>query len=146
MAIGFVLAQAPAADLVVLDEPSSYLDVGQRLAAASAVRAAASAHGCHVVAVEHDLALVDFLADRVCCLYGSPGAYGVVTAPGSAARAVNSYLGGFLPADNVRFREEALSFDGAWSSSVVDDDNAVRGAAAAHHRYPAMTKTLENFR
>ena len=35
----------------------------------------------YVVAVEHDLAVLDYLSDFICCLYGKPGAYGVVTMP-----------------------------------------------------------------
>ena len=35
----------------------------------------------YVVVVEHDLAVLDYLSDFICCLYGKPGAYGVVTMP-----------------------------------------------------------------
>ena len=31
--------------------------------------------------VEHDLSVLDYLSDFICCLYGVPGAYGVVTMP-----------------------------------------------------------------
>ena len=31
--------------------------------------------------VEHDLSVLDYLSDYICCLYGVPGAYGVVTMP-----------------------------------------------------------------
>jgi hypothetical protein len=31
--------------------------------------------------VEHDLSVLDYLSDFICCLYGKPGAYGVVTMP-----------------------------------------------------------------
>ena len=34
-----------------------------------------------VIAVEHDLSILDYLSDFICCLYGQPGAYGVVTMP-----------------------------------------------------------------
>ena len=34
-----------------------------------------------MVVVEHDLAVLDYLSDFICCLYGKPGAYGVVTMP-----------------------------------------------------------------
>ena len=34
-----------------------------------------------MVVVEHDLAVLDYLSDFVCCLYGKPGVYGVVTMP-----------------------------------------------------------------
>ena len=31
--------------------------------------------------MEHDLSVLDYLSDYICCLYGMPGAYGVVTMP-----------------------------------------------------------------
>lgn len=31
--------------------------------------------------VEHDLSVLDYLSDFICCLYGVPSAYGVVTMP-----------------------------------------------------------------
>lgn len=34
-----------------------------------------------MIVVEHDLAVLDYLSDYVCVLYGAPGAYGVVTTP-----------------------------------------------------------------
>ena len=64
----------------MFDEPSSYLDVKQRLRAARVIRAMAE-EGKYVIVVEHDLAVLDYLSDYVCCLYGKPGAYGVVTSP-----------------------------------------------------------------
>jgi hypothetical protein len=29
-----------------------------------------------VIVVEHDLSVLDYLSDFICCLYGKPGAYG----------------------------------------------------------------------
>lgn len=31
--------------------------------------------------MEHDLSVLDYLSDFICCLYGVPSAYGVVTMP-----------------------------------------------------------------
>ena len=64
----------------MFDEPSSYLDIKQRLNAAKAIRSILSMDN-YVIVVEHDLAVLDFLSDFICCLYGAPGAYGVVTMP-----------------------------------------------------------------
>ena len=63
-----------------------------------------------VVAVEHDLSVLDYLSDFICCLYGQPGAYGVVTMPASVREGINIFLAGFIPAENMRFRDDALSF------------------------------------
>jgi ATP-binding cassette subfamily E protein 1 len=63
-----------------------------------------------VIVVEHDLAVLDYLSDFICCLYGKPGAYGVVTLPFSVREGINIFLAGFVPTENLRFREEALTF------------------------------------
>jgi ATP-binding cassette subfamily E protein 1 len=60
--------------------------------------------------VEHDLSILDYLSDYICCLYGSPGAYGVVTLPFSVREGINIFLNGFIPTENMRFREEKLTF------------------------------------
>jgi translation initiation factor RLI1 len=60
--------------------------------------------------VEHDLSILDYLSDYICCLYGSPGAYGVVTLPSSVREGINIFLNGFIPSENMRFREEKLTF------------------------------------
>ena len=64
----------------------------------------------YVIVVEHDLAVLDYLSDFICCLYGKPGAYGVVTMPFSVREGINIFLSGFVPTENLRFREEALTF------------------------------------
>jgi ATP-binding cassette, sub-family E, member 1 len=53
----------------MFDEPSSYLDVKQRLKAARMIRSLLS-HDNYVVAVEHDLSILDYLSDFICVLYG----------------------------------------------------------------------------
>lgn len=60
--------------------------------------------------MEHDLSILDYLSDYICCLYGSPGAYGVVTLPFSVREGINVFLNGFIPTENMRFREEKLTF------------------------------------
>jgi len=64
----------------MFDEPSSYLDVKQRLRAAVAIRNLIAANK-YIIVVEHDLSVLDYMSDFICCLYGVPGAYGVVTMP-----------------------------------------------------------------
>jgi ATP-binding cassette subfamily E protein 1 len=71
----------------MFDEPSSYLDVKQRLKAAQAIRALIASNQ-YIIVVEHDLSVLDYLSDFICCLYGMPGAYGVVTMPFSVREGV----------------------------------------------------------
>jgi len=90
-----------------------------------------------VLVVEHDLAVLDYLSDYVCCLYGQPGAYGVVTMPFSVREGINVFLAGFIPTENLRFREDALTFK--VSQNADGESEAER---LAHYAYPSMTKTM----
>jgi ATP-binding cassette subfamily E protein 1 len=93
----------------MFDEPSSYLDVKQRLKAGRMIRSLLQPL-TYVVVVEHDLSILDYLSDFICCLYGTPGAYGVVTLPMSVRQGINIFLSGFIPAENMRFRDFELTF------------------------------------
>jgi ATP-binding cassette subfamily E protein 1 len=73
----------------MFDEPSSYLDIKQRLKAAQVIRSLLGVNN-YVIAVEHDLSVLDYLSDFVCCLYGKPSMYGVVTMPHSVREGRNS--------------------------------------------------------
>ena len=64
----------------------------------------------YVLVVEHDLAVLDYLSDFICCLYGTPSAYGVVTMPFSVREGINVFLAGFVPTENLRFRDVTLDF------------------------------------
>ncbi len=96
-------------DVYVFDEPSNYLDVFQRMRAAKLIRNLQD-RGKSVLLVEHDLAILDYLSDYVHVLYGEPGVYGVVSFPHSTREGINIFLDGYLPDDNVRFREDSISF------------------------------------
>ena len=93
----------------MFDEPSSYLDVKQRLKAAKFIRSLLTPDN-YVIVVEHDLSLLDYISDFVCCLYGIPGVYGVVTMPFSVREGINVFLSGFVHTENIRFRDEELKF------------------------------------
>jgi len=54
---------------------------------------------------------LDYLSDYICCLYGVPSAYGVVTMPMSVRQGINVFLAGWIPSENMRFREVELTFD-----------------------------------
>mmetsp|Transcript_18683 Transcript_18683/g.59534 ORF Transcript_18683/g.59534 Transcript_18683/m.59534 type:complete len:628 (+) Transcript_18683:94-1977(+) len=127
-------------DVYMYDEPSSYLDVKQRLKASRVIRSMLDVKlGTYVIVVEHDLAVLDYLSDYICCLYGVPGAYGVVTMPFSVREGINVFLAGFVPTENMRFREEALSFKLAQTAEEKATGSATGGATFT---YPDMTKTL----
>lgn len=122
----------------MFDEPSSYLDVKQRLAAARTIRSLLRPDD-YVIVVEHDLSVLDYLSDFICVLYGRPAVYGVVTLPSSVREGINIFLDGHIPTENLRFREESLSFrlTEAGEEFIADKDRAFA--------YPNMEKTLGNF-
>ncbi len=97
------------ADVYLFDEPSSYLDVKQRLEAAKVIRSLRGEDKTIIVA-EHDLAVLDYLSDQVCIFYGKPGVYGIVSHVHSVRTGINIYLNGFIPDENMRFRKEPIRF------------------------------------
>ncbi|XP_043462079.1 protein Pixie [Leptopilina heterotoma] len=125
-------------DIFMFDEPSSYLDVKQRLNAAVTIRSLIHPDK-FIIVVEHDLSVLDYLSDFICCLYGVPGAYGVVTMPFSVREGINIFLDGFVPTENLRFREESLVFKVAESATEEEVKRM------NHYEYPAMKKTMDNF-
>ncbi|KAI5695281.1 ATP-binding cassette sub-family E member 1 [Diaphorina citri] len=128
-----------AGDIFMFDEPSSYLDVKQRLKAAVTIRSLI-APDKFIIVVEHDLSVLDYLSDFICCLYGVPGAYGVVTMPFSVREGINIFLDGFVPTENLRFREESLVFKVAESAAEEEIKRM------NHYEYPAMSKTMGEFK
>jgi ATP-binding cassette subfamily E protein 1 len=97
------------ADVYLFDEPSSYLDVKQRLEVAKAIRSLKNDEKTIIIA-EHDLAILDYLSDQVCIFYGEPGVYGIVSHVHGVRTGINIYLQGYVPDENVRFRKEAIIF------------------------------------
>ncbi len=97
------------ADVYLFDEPSSYLDVKQRLEVARSIRSLKKDEKTVIVA-EHDLAIIDYLSDRICIFYGGPGVYGIVSHVHGVRTGINIYLQGYIPDENVRFRKEAIIF------------------------------------
>lgn len=124
------------ADIYFFDEPSSYLDVRQRLRVAKLIRGLV-AEGKQVVVVEHDLAVLDYLSDFINVLYGEPAVYGIVGNPKSTLNGINEFLDGFLRDENVRFRGSELHFN------VRSAEKQSDGALAL--KYPALEKTLGEF-
>ncbi|XP_026178385.1 ATP-binding cassette sub-family E member 1 [Mastacembelus armatus] len=126
------------ADIFMFDEPSSYLDVKQRLKAAITIRSLITPDR-YIIVVEHDLSVLDYLSDFICCLYGVPSAYGVVTMPFSVREGINIFLDGYVPTENLRFRETSLVF------KVAETANEEEVKRLRHYQYPDMKKTMGEF-
>ena len=100
---------AREADLYFFDEITPFLDIYQRIAAAKLIRDLATRKP--VVIVEHDLAILDMLADTVHVGYGKPSVFGIITRPKGVRVGINQYLEGFLHEENVRFRDSQVVFE-----------------------------------
>ena len=124
-------------DFYFFDEPSSYNDVFQRIGVARVIQGLAKLDKS-VMVVEHDLTVLDYLSDFIDVLYGEPAAYGVVADLLSAKVGINVFLDGYLPNENVRFRDTAFRFDASTSSDeFVMTENVIT--------YPSLQKTYPKF-
>lgn len=99
---------ADGSDIALFDEPSSYLDVRQRLKVAQKIRKLAQTR--EVLVIEHDLASLDYLSDEIHVLYGNPGVYGVVAQSLTERSGINQFLQGFMEQENVRIRQDSIQF------------------------------------
>ncbi len=97
------------ANAYLLDEPSSYLDVRERLRVANLIRSQV-APGRYIIVVEHDLAVLDYVSDLVSIIYGEPGVYGIVGVIKGARAGINTYIEGYIREENVRFRDYRIEF------------------------------------
>ena len=107
--VAVAAALSREADVYLFDEPSSYLDVKQRLVVARAIRSLKEQQKTIIVA-EHDLAIIDYLSDQICLFYGEPAVYGVVSHVHGVRTGINIYLQGYIPDENIMFRKEAIVF------------------------------------
>ncbi|MEM0481909.1 MAG: ribosome biogenesis/translation initiation ATPase RLI [Nitrososphaerota archaeon] len=125
-------------DCYIFDEPSSFLDVRQRVRAASAIRSLVG-EGVRVFVADHDLSFLDYVSDTIFIFYGEPGVYGVVSGPYSLSEGVNTYLEGYAPLENVRFRRYEIAF----SAHSPPASDSAGGPSIYWYR---MTKTYGSFR
>ena len=126
------------AEIYMFDEPTSYLDIRQRLKAANMIRSLSNPD-IYVIAVDHDMTIIDYLSDIVSVFYGQPGAYGVVTVPFTVKEGINIYLSGEIPSEKIKFRNESITINKIENLQASTDEKII-------YSYPAMVKTLDTFR
>ena len=141
--LAVAVATSKDADFYFFDEPSSYNDVYQRTSVARVIHGLAKI-GKSVMVVEHDLTLLDFLSDYIDVLYGEPAAYGIVSKVLSTKVGINVFLDGYLPNENVRFRDKKFTFD----SSATTTENFQVGQEIISYpllekKFPAFSVTIE---
>lgn len=93
------------AELFLLDEPSAYLDVEERLNMAKTIRRVVENHHATAFVVEHDVVTQDFIADHLMIFSGEPGVKGITYAPTSLRKGMNM----FLKEMEVTFRRDSMT-------------------------------------
>ena len=141
--IAVAVAASKDTEFYFFDEPSSYNDVFQRIGVARVIQSLARI-GKSVMVVEHDLTLLDFLSDFVEVLYGEPAAYGIVSSVLSTKVGINVFLDGYLPAENVRFRDKKFSFDVSSSSTdIFQEGSDIVTYPKLEKKYSSFSVTIE---
>ena len=135
--LAVAVASVKDADFYFFDEPSSYNDIYQRTGVARVIQNLAKI-GKSVMVVEHDLTLLDYVSNLIVVLYGVSSAYGIVSNVLSTKVGINIFLDGYIPNENVRFRDKKFSFDVSTTTGQFLD-------AATIIKYPILKKKYSNF-
>lgn len=110
-----------SADVYIFDEPSNYLDIHERIEISKIIISLKN-HNKYVMVIDHDLSMLDFIADEISIGFGVAGAYGVMSSSITVAEGINQYLNGYITSMNLRFRETEFSFKTSSSNSSFDVD------------------------
>ena len=135
--VAIAAAVLKKANLYVFDEPSSYLDIKQRLKMAQFIKSLANEQ-IAVIVIEHDLIVMDYMADLIHIMYGKEGCYGIVSQLKAAKAGINAYLEGYIKEDNIRFRDHKIKFE--------IKPPAKKGKEHLLTLWPAMEKKLGKFK
>lgn len=133
--VALTVALSKDANFYFLDEVTPFLDIYQRMIAARLIRELAAEHP--VILVEHDIAILDMVAETVHIGYGKPSAFGIISRPKGVRIGVNQYLEGFVAEENVRIRDYPVLFETRSHESDVDRETLMT--------IPKMTKSFPGF-
>jgi len=90
------------ADLFLMDEPSAYLDVEQRLILSKTVKDMMIEKGKAAIIIDHDLLFMDYLSKRILVFEGEPAIKGTTFGPHEMEIGMNHFLKGM----NITFRRD----------------------------------------
>lgn len=90
VSIAYTLSQE--ADLFLLDEPSAYLDIEQRLAISKVVAERMEVTGKTAMVIDHDLLFVDYVSNRIMVFDGTPSQKGDAKGPFRLQEGMNHFL------------------------------------------------------
>ena len=97
------------ANLYIFDEPTSYLDIKQRINISKFIKSLVNESNSALV-VEHDLIILDYIADLVHIMYGKENCYGIVSGVKPVKNGINVYLSGYIKEENIKFRDSKIKF------------------------------------
>ena len=83
---------AKDAELYILDEPSAYLDVEERIQIGQIIRTITKKANAVAIVIEHDIQIADSLMDRLLLFTGTPGVHGKTIGPLNKNEGMNKFL------------------------------------------------------
>ncbi len=79
-------------DVLLLDEPSAFVDVEDRLVLASVIRDFVAQKDICAIVIDHDISFIDVVSDRLLVFSGQPGVRGLVSSPCGKVDGMNALL------------------------------------------------------
>jgi ATP-binding cassette subfamily E protein 1 len=104
VAIAHCLSQD--ADIILMDEPSAYLDVEQRLIVSKVIKEMMATTGKSAIIVDHDLLFIDYLSDKLIVFDGEPAIRGLANPPMSMDEGMKKFLSEL----NITFRRDEENY------------------------------------
>jgi ATP-binding cassette subfamily E protein 1 len=90
--VGVALCLARDADIYLLDEPSAFLDVERRVSLAAGIRRVATRTERPVLVIDHDVFVIDWVANRLLVFEGISGERGRANPPKPMREGMNDFL------------------------------------------------------
>lgn len=124
-------------DVYIFDEPSSFLDIKQRLTICKVISETLIKKDKYIIVIDHDLSILDYLSNQISIIIGKPSCYGTVSLPYSVGEGINMYLDGFIKSENIKFRDESINFNFRSNEEEITTSTEIV--------YPLLQKEYPNF-
>ncbi|MBS3159434.1 ribosome biogenesis/translation initiation ATPase RLI [Candidatus Woesearchaeota archaeon] len=135
--LAIIATASKKADLYYFDEPSSFCDITQRIKIAKLIRSLKTPK-TSIIVIEHDLATLDYISDEINIVYGEHACYGIFSQSKSVRRGINEYLDGYLPDENIKFRNYSINFQESNAERSLKTDPLLI--------FPKLKKTFPSFK
>jgi len=90
--VAIALALSREADLILLDEPSAFLDVEERLLLSKTIKNFVEQKEISAIIVDHDLLFIDYISDKLMIFSGEPSIKGHCSSTLEMEQGMNSFL------------------------------------------------------